>query len=85
MSRNLGVLRDRDGMRRAIGDLLRLAEGNDAALVALTIAVSALRREESRGAHWRTDCPGTARLALRSRVTLDEALQAARDLVCVAA
>ena len=89
MSAGLGVLRDRDGMLRALGGLLRLAEEDgpaaDPAAVGLAIAVSALRREESRGAHWRTDRPGQAATARRSRITLDQAFAAAREAVCVAA
>jgi L-aspartate oxidase len=89
MSAGLGVLRDQDGMRRAVADLLRLADAGgpaaDPASVGLAIAVSASRREESRGAHWRTDRPGRASAARRSLMTLEQAFAMARDAVCVAA
>jgi L-aspartate oxidase len=89
MSAGLGVLRDRRGMLRATADLLRLADSGgpaaDPAAVALAIAVAALQREESRGAHWRTDRPSRAPHARRSRITLDQAFTAAREAVCVAA
>jgi L-aspartate oxidase len=44
------------------------------------IAISALRREESRGAHFRRDFPHTGGEALHSRITLREALVAAPGL-----
>ena len=50
-----GIVRDGDGLRRAI-ELLDGDRGN-LATVARLIASSALAREESRGAHFRTDFP----------------------------
>jgi L-aspartate oxidase len=78
MSAGLGVLRDRDGLRAAIAALQPIAFGNgpaaDPAAVGLVIAVAALGREESRGAHWRSDFPRrSAGLARRSQLRLDEA------------
>jgi L-aspartate oxidase len=64
MSRHVGVLRARDGLRTAIEGLRPLAFGDhaaaDPALVGLMIATAALLREESRGGHWRTDFPHPA-------------------------
>lgn len=77
VSAGLGVLRDREGLAAAIGALRPLAFGSgpsaDPALVGLFVAVAALRREESRGSHCRTDfprhAPGAAR---RSELHLDD-------------
>lgn len=84
VSTALGVLRNRDGLRQAAAELLPLATGDgasaDPAIVALMMAVSALGREESRGAHSRTDYPAKAAFARRYRLTLGAALQAAAEL-----
>lgn len=84
VSTALGVLRNRDGLRQAAAELLPLATGDsasaDPAIVGLMMAVSALGREESRGAHSRTDYPARAAVARRSRLTLEAALETARDL-----
>jgi hypothetical protein len=53
----------------------------DPALVALLIAVAALRRCESRGGHFRTDFPASdAVFRQRHTLTLDTALHAAREI-----
>jgi len=49
------------------------------------VAVSALRRQESRGAHSRADYPAAATTPRRSRITLTEALTEARALACAEA
>jgi L-aspartate oxidase len=57
----LGLVRERAGLEKAITHLEPLARSEtsvaDPALVALLIAKAALRREESRGGHWRRDFP----------------------------
>ncbi|WP_080512101.1 hypothetical protein [Mesorhizobium japonicum] len=44
------------------------------------MAIAAMRRKESRGAHYRTDFPHPAPDARRSEITLEAALGAAREL-----
>ncbi|MER9127587.1 L-aspartate oxidase [Mesorhizobium sp. M0959] len=84
LSRALGVLRDGEALKAAGRALLPLAECKDAAsdpaAVGLMIAIAALRRRESRGAHCRTDFPDHAAVARHSEITLDAALAAGRDL-----
>jgi L-aspartate oxidase len=83
ISRALGVVRDRKGLTAAIRTLLPFAEregpASDPATVGLMMAVAALRRRESRGAHFRTDYPHHDALAERSNITLHEALREARE------
>jgi L-aspartate oxidase len=85
ISQGLGVLRDRSSIERAIGSLYFAAKGNgpaaDPALVGLMIAVAALRREESRGGHYRTDFPDTLSSGAPSTFTLSEALGAAGAII----
>ncbi|MET2831350.1 L-aspartate oxidase [Mesorhizobium shangrilense] len=84
LSRALGIVRDGDGLKAAAHALLPLAESKDAAsdpaAVGLMIAIAALLREESRGAHYRTDFPHHATVARRSEITLEAALAVAREL-----
>ncbi|MET2829583.1 L-aspartate oxidase [Mesorhizobium shangrilense] len=84
LSRALGVLRTGEDLGSAIASLLPIAQGHtaasDPAIVGLMIAIAALQREESRGAHFRTDFPQKATNAQRSRLRLDEALDTARAL-----
>jgi L-aspartate oxidase len=76
MSRYVGVLRDRVGLRAAIEVLRPLAFGHhaaaDPALVGLMIATAALVRKERRGGHYRTDFPGPAYLGCRLRLAVSE-------------
>ena len=82
MTAHVGVLRDADGMKTALRRIAELeaVHGENESFrnmcaTATLIAASALMREESRGAHARTDfpdpLPGPGQ---RSRMTLDEAL-----------
>ena len=84
VSRALGVVRDGESLAAAARALLPLAEGEspaaDPAAVGLMIAISALWRRESRGAHHRVDFPHRMADAGRSRITLPAALAAARGL-----
>ncbi|RWG95066.1 MAG: FAD-binding protein, partial [Mesorhizobium sp.] len=81
VSRALGVIRDGEALRGAAAALLPIVAGNtaasDPAVVALMIAIAALRREESRGSHYRSDFPGRDTDAVESRLTLKMAIQAA--------
>jgi L-aspartate oxidase len=83
LSRHAGVLRNGEGLRAAARALYPLAisqdAAGDAAIAGLMIVIAALRRQESRGAHGRTDFPKHANLARRSILRLDDALQTARD------
>jgi L-aspartate oxidase len=85
LSRAAGVLRDGDGLRAAARALSPLAASqqaaSDAAIVALMIVIAALRREETRGAHARTDFPERAIRATRTTLRLCDALDAAHDYV----
>jgi len=70
MSRCVGLERSADGLRQALAHLAPLAANRahpaaDAALVGLLIAHAALMRQESRGAHFRTDFPTPAPVAPR--------------------
>jgi L-aspartate oxidase len=85
LSQGLGVLRDRDSICRAIRSLYPIAHrrgaASEPAMVGLMIAVSAYRREESRGGHYRSDFPTTLPSAVPSSICLAEAFDAARDIV----
>lgn len=80
----LGVVRNEKSLMAAARALLPLAErkdpASDPAAVGLMIAIAALRRRESRGAHHRTDFSHHSATARRSAITLEAALAAARDL-----
>ncbi len=86
LSRAAGVLRDGASLRHAAAELYPLAgsaaPASDAALVGLMIVVAALRRQESRGAHYREDFPQhDAAPGWRRDIDLSEAFETARDLV----
>jgi L-aspartate oxidase len=85
LSRAAGILRDRDGLEAAIAALLPLARSgsaaSDPALVALFIAVAALRRQESRGGHFRSDFPRSDPVwRRRCKLTLEQTLAVAREV-----
>jgi L-aspartate oxidase len=85
LSRAAGVLRDGAGLAEAAAELLPLALSGgplaDPAAVALMMAVAALLRRESRGAHCRTDFPSRDDAQARTRtLRLDDALRLAREL-----
>jgi L-aspartate oxidase len=76
-----GVARDGAALGAAVGALADMAGSDgpaaDPAAVALVIAVAALRREHSLGAHYRTDFPSAPTTCERSRLTLEDAFAAA--------
>lgn len=86
MLRDVGVERDRTGLLRALAVVTAIEERASAsarlsamARAARFIIVAALSREESRGAHFRTDFPAAnAALAHRSRLTLADVDAASR-------
>ncbi|KMO12904.1 L-aspartate oxidase [Methylobacterium platani] len=77
MEAEVGLVRDAAGLARAVARLAALARAGSAeAAAGLLVAVAALGRRESRGAHWRADHPGQS--APRStEITLGQALAAA--------
>ncbi|RWD49413.1 MAG: L-aspartate oxidase, partial [Mesorhizobium sp.] len=89
VSHALGIERDGEALRDAAGALAPIAAAGDAesdpALVALMITIAALRREESRGSHFRSDFPRRDAQSKSLRLTLDEALAAAASLSDTAA
>lgn len=74
MDRQVGVVRDAEGLEAAAARLGTLADrdGCDLSLVALAITEAALRRCESRGGHFRADHPAPAALAHHSETRFDE-------------
>lgn len=87
-SHALGIVRDSQTLREAAAALMPLAAGrttaSDPALVALMITIAALRRDESRGSHYRSDCTLRDMQPLRSRLTLGEAFEAAAAIADMA-
>jgi L-aspartate oxidase len=85
MQDDVGLLRSAGPLRAAIAEFHALCAGpaplarsvENAATVALMIAVAALGREESRGGHWRTDFPQPASEARHSTLDLATALDVA--------
>ena len=80
MTDHVGVVRDRRGLIRAL-EVISAIEAKSISrqmrnrlITAKLIAVAALRREESRGAHFRSDFPEPrAELARRNYLTLVDA------------
>jgi len=86
MSANVGVIRDAAGLTGAVKAIRRLSaktsdiEVSNMATTALLIAISALARRESRGAHFRSDFPQESpAFARRSQMTLADALRIADE------
>jgi L-aspartate oxidase len=82
LSRGVGVLRDEAALQATIETLLPLATAggpaSDPALVGLMIAVAALLRRESRGAHRRTDFPARGAATARMPLSLEDAVATGR-------
>jgi L-aspartate oxidase len=81
MSRDAGVMRDRAGLGRLIGEIeaLKASAGPCPPLVAAElIAAAALARKESRGGHYRSDFPVMASPARRTLTTLATLSEIAR-------
>ena len=75
----VGVERTKEGLQTAISELAILTKklsccdmGKNIALSASFIAIAALKREESRGCHYRSDIPKTSKYPKRSYLTLDD-------------
>ena len=82
MSLHAGVERSGVGLSRLIDGIDRLAGRHGEALplvAARLIAQAGLDREESRGAHWRSDFPETAAKARRTFITFADAQPALRE------
>jgi L-aspartate oxidase len=81
VSNALGIVRSGRALGEAVTRLLPVAASGkasaDPALVALLVAIAALGREESRGAHYRSDFPERATSAFPSRLTLGKAFESA--------
>lgn len=87
MTDGAGVIRDADGLRRTLGEIaaIEAAQPDCAPLANMTataslIAAAALAREESRGAHYRSDFPDQdGDTGQRSALTLTDALALRHD------
>ncbi|HZV85686.1 MAG TPA: FAD-binding protein, partial [Brevundimonas sp.] len=79
MSADVGVVRDRAGLTRALEviDALEQTAGPALPLIAARlIAVAALERRESRGGHFRSDYPATEAKAEHTRLRLTQTVSA---------
>ena len=79
MSNGAGVARDADGLGRLLDRISAMAARHGRALPLVTarmVCEAALDRRESRGAHFRTDFPALAAVAVHTSLTLD--LESAR-------
>ncbi|MBM3560673.1 MAG: FAD-binding protein, partial [Alphaproteobacteria bacterium] len=78
MTRDVGVIRSDESLRRAITALAATAEAHprtavsEMVLVGLMVATAALERRESRGAQYRSDFPLPAAEAVHTELTLDD-------------
>ena len=81
MSDHVGVVRTRDGLTHALGEIARMErvwsrmpQLRNMATAALLVAAAALQREESRGGHYRSDYPNPdPTQAKRTFLTLGDA------------
>ena len=79
MSRDVALERDAEGLVRALEAINRVERMSaEPALLNMTAATklvtaAALARTESRGGHWRSDCPDTAAKGERTFMTLADA------------
>jgi len=81
MSSHVGVIRDRDGLSDALSEIARMEREcarvpqlRNMATAALLVTAAALRREESRGGHYRSDYPNSdPAQQKRTFLTLDDA------------
>ena len=88
MSAHVGVIRNADGLAKAIHVFSEIESASESvalrnmATTALLVATSAYVREESRGAHFRSDFPdSSADFARRTMTTLSAARHVAADLM----
>jgi len=88
MSAHVGVIRNADGLAKAIRIFGEIKAASDSvalrnmATTALLVATAAYVREESRGAHYRADFPeASPDFARRTMTTLSAAEHVAADLV----
>lgn len=87
MSEQVGVIRERAGLQAAIREIAALERANsrirfsNISVTAKMIAVAALKREESRGGHFRSDFPEPHEpWKHRTYLTLAEADEAVREI-----
>jgi L-aspartate oxidase len=79
MSAHVGVIREAAGLAAALADILRIEHETPSpalqnmATAALLITAAAYQRRESRGGHFRSDCPQADAQAQRTFLTLAEA------------
>ena len=77
MWNNVGIYRNEHSLNTALSEIENISDNGDfelknMLLTAKLITKSALNRKESRGAHYRTDCPGTDKNATHSEITKGE-------------
>lgn len=87
MSAHAGVIREAEGLKLLIREIVRLEKENtrvrfsNIAATAKLVAVAALQRQESRGGHYRSDFTGTApNLQHRTFMTLKDAERVIAEL-----
>ncbi len=89
MSSLVGLERSAQGLGESLAVIERLERHAGGDLVnmlaaARMVASAALARTESRGAHWRSDFPGTAKTGTRSFLTLAQAARITREILPLA-